>query len=85
MFYYNQSTPFIDDDIAARVNDLTFGRMLGIFEPCFAGGLLPDLAGSNRVLVSASTEGQVSWGGQMSYGNQYDDFVFHYTSGSNRK
>ncbi|MEZ5003689.1 MAG: hypothetical protein R2730_11710 [Chitinophagales bacterium] len=80
MFYYNQSTPWIDDDIATRVNNLNFGRMLGIFEPCFAGGLIKDLQGENRILISASREDQVSWGGKMSYGNQYDDFVFYFTS-----
>ncbi|MEM7103496.1 MAG: hypothetical protein AAF502_10225 [Bacteroidota bacterium] len=80
IYYYNQNSVYTDDMLADQINDLTFGRMLGIIEPCFGGGLLRDLSGPNRVLVSASTEDQVSYGGLQNYGNSYDDFVFHFTS-----
>ena len=80
MFYYNSSSVFTDDILASKVNGLSFGSFIGIFEPCYAGGLLYDLRGPNRVMMSASTENQVSWGSVSNYGNSYDIFVFYVTS-----
>lgn len=80
IFYYDQSGRIEDDELADMINDLNFGRMLAILEPCFAGGLLPDLMGPNRVMVSASREDQVSWGGYKNYGNSYDDFIYLFTA-----
>lgn len=80
IFYYNQSGRIEDDELADMINGLNFGRMLAILEPCFAGGLLPDLQGPNRVMVSASKEDQVSWGGYQNYGNSYDDFIYLFTA-----
>lgn len=80
IFYYNESTRISDDLLAERINGMTFSQFIGIFEPCFGGGLIRDLRGENRVMVSASTENQVSWGGLTNYGNSYDHFVFYLTS-----
>ncbi len=80
IFYYNESSVIRDDLLATLINGLTFDEFIGILEPCFAGGLIRDLSGTDRVIMSASTEDQVSWGGLTNYGNSYDHFVFFFTS-----
>jgi hypothetical protein len=69
-FYYDQNGAPYDDDIAAYVNALRFGKMICVMEQCFSGGFIYDLRGPNRVLVSAANEVEVSSGGAL-----YDDFL----------
>jgi len=80
IYYYNENTRIKDDLLADLVNDLAFGEFIGILEPCFGGGLIRDLSGPNRVIMSASTENEVSWGGHSNYGSSYDLFTFYFTS-----
>ena len=82
VWYYNQTQNDIwDDDIANWINSLDFKKMTAVFEQCFSGGLLRDLRGCNRILISAATEFQFSWGMGPSY--QYDTFSYHFTSALN--
>ena len=60
--YYNESKDCTDDDLKNYVNQLRFGCMIGLFGTCYSGGLIYDLRGTNRVLISAATEFQYSWG-----------------------
>jgi hypothetical protein len=82
-YYYNQTTNELwDDDLAAALNGLTVRRMVGVFEPCFSGGLLHDLRGSKRSLVSAASEFEYSWA--MGPSNTYDTFSYHFTCALNK-
>jgi uncharacterized lipoprotein YajG len=60
--YYNESKSCTDDDLRNYINQLRFGCMIGLLGPCYSGGLIYDLRGPNRVLISAATEFQYSWG-----------------------
>jgi hypothetical protein len=80
-YYYNQtSNDLWDDDFANLINSLNFNKMIGVFEQCFSGGFLRDLKGCNRILISAASEFQFSWG--MANGN-YDTFSYYFTSALN--
>jgi hypothetical protein len=60
--YYNQSQTLSDDDFAKKINSLPFVVLKGLFLQCFSGGFVHDLRGPNRVLISATTEYEYSWG-----------------------
>jgi hypothetical protein len=55
---------------------LPFKTLTGIFEQCFGGGFIQDLRGKGRVLMSAATEFQLSWG-ERPVG--YDTFSYYFT------
>jgi hypothetical protein len=59
--YYGVSDPFIDDSIAAKINRLQFADLIAIVKPCFSGGLIWDLRGANRIIITSGTEYQVTW------------------------
>lgn len=59
--YYNSSAAFIDDTIAAKINRLPMGSMILVAKPCFSGGLIWDLRGPNRVILTSGTEFQVTY------------------------
>lgn len=81
-YYYNQtSNDLWDDDFAQLINSLSFKKMIAIFEQCYSGGFLQDLRGSNRVLISAASEFQFSWGGGP--GN-HDVFSYYFTCALNK-
>ncbi|RAJ06667.1 hypothetical protein LX64_01794 [Chitinophaga skermanii] len=69
-----------DDDWESGINHLQFAKLIGVFQQSFGGGLLYDLRGLNRVLISAGNEFEASWG--PSYGN-HDMFSFHFISALN--
>ena len=82
IYYYNQSPNEIwDDDFATWLNSLNYARMVAVFEPCFSGGFLHDLKGCNRMLISAASEFEYSWGGGP--GN-HDMFSYHFTCALNK-
>ena len=74
-FYYNSGQIVYDDDMAAYVNGLSFGRMCCVMEQCFSGGMIYDLRGPNRVICAACRETEVSYGS-----SEYDDFVMLWAS-----
>lgn len=85
VFYYNQTNNTItDDSIASYLNRVVkngSNRLIAVLEPCFSGGLLRDLRGSNRVIVSAANEFEFSWGGGP--GN-HDIFSYYFTAALNK-
>ncbi|TAE61049.1 MAG: hypothetical protein EAZ89_00940 [Bacteroidetes bacterium] len=81
LFYYNTPGAISDDQLSGWINSIPFARLVAVIEPCFGGGLLRDLKGSNRVIVSASTEFEFSWALPPSY--QYNAFSYHFTAAVN--
>lgn len=73
IYYYNESVNILDDLLATKINSLTFGTGIFVLKPCFSGGLIYDLRGANRVIISSGTERQVTYGhssgnfGEMSH------------------
>lgn len=81
-YYYNQAdNTILDDAIAAKINALRFRTLIAVLEPCFSGGLLYDLRGSNRVVMSAASEFEYSWSGAP--GN-HDMFSYYFTCAINK-
>jgi len=66
-----------DAQFAAEVNKVTTLATVCIFEQCFSGGMLDDLHGPNRVLLSAARFWELSYAMGPSY--EYDEFSFHLT------
>jgi hypothetical protein len=77
IYLYNSAQDLWDDDLASYVNQLNYNKMLIILEQCFSGGFLADLRGVKRVVVSASSEYEYSYGGGP--GN-HDMFSYHFTA-----
>lgn len=73
--YYNQSQTLSDDDFAKKINSLPFVVLKGLFLQCFSGGFIHDMRGPNRVLISATTEYEYSWG-RSSY--DLDAYLTHF-------
>jgi hypothetical protein len=70
------STTMTADELAAKVDKVKAGAMVGIFTQCFSGGFVERLAAPNRVLMSASR-----WW-ESSHPNStldYDEFSYHAT------
>jgi hypothetical protein len=81
-YYYGQTVNDVwDDDFASKINSLRFLSMTAVLEPCFSGGLLYDLRGSRRILISAASEFEYSWSGAP--GN-HDIFSYHITCALNQ-
>jgi hypothetical protein len=67
------------DELAAEVNKVATPRaVLGIFEQCFSGGMVEKLAGSNRVVMSASRWWELSYAMGPDY--TYDEFSYYVTT-----
>ena len=85
VFYYNQADNKItDDSLSVNLNKIVksgTNRLIAVMEPCFSGGLLRDLRGNNRTLVSAANEFEFSWAGAP--GN-HDLFSYYFTSALNK-
>lgn len=75
IYYYNSSTTFSDDKLASKINSLKFGTGIFLLKPCFSGGLIWDLRGTNRVLIAAGTEFEVTHGHSS---NLFGDLTFHF-------
>jgi hypothetical protein len=76
-FLYNDVSDLLDDDFAQHVNSLKYDKMIIVLEPCFSGGNLADLRGKRRIIVSAASEYEFSWGGAP--GN-HDMFSYYFTA-----
>jgi len=68
----------LDDDFSDIFADLKYKRMVIVMGQCFSGGLIYDMAGSNRIIMSAAGEYEVSNG----YPN-WNIFVYHFTCAIN--
>ena len=65
-----------DDDLTTMLSKLKYGRMVIVMEPCFSGGLIHDMAGKNRIIISAAGEFEPSWGMEEL---PYDEFCYYFT------
>lgn len=65
------------EEMAAEVNKVPAGIVVGIFEQCFSGGLVERLKGPGRVVMSASRWWEYSYAMPPNY--EYDEFSFHVT------
>lgn len=74
-FYYNESSYPYDDDVKDWVDRLNFSRMICVMEQCYSGGMIYDLRGPNRIIITAANETEVSYGGA-----KFDDFVMLFAS-----
>jgi hypothetical protein len=71
LFYYNSSSRAYDDNVADWINNrLSFKSMICVMEQCYSGGMIYDLRGEDRIIMTAASEEQVSYGSAT-----YDDFV----------
>ena len=76
IYYYGQTTNDIwDDDLSNWINSMDFATMTAVLEPCFSGGLIHDLKGCNRVIISACSEFEYSWSGAP---GDHDMFSYHF-------
>jgi len=66
------------DELAAEVNKVTAKAVAGIFEQCFSGGMVEKLAGTNRVVMSASRWWELSYAMGPDY--TYDEFSYYVTA-----
>lgn len=66
------------DELAAEVNKVTAKAVAGIFEQCFSGGMVEKLAGTNRVVMSASRWWELSYA--MGPDFTYDEFSYYVTT-----
>lgn len=81
IYYYGQTSNTISDDtLAVRINSIKFTKLIAVLEPCFSGGLIRDLSGRNRIIISAASEFEYSWGGAP--GN-HDMFSYYFTCAVN--
>ena len=56
---------------------MKYHRMIIVMEQCFSGGFLRDLAGNNRIIISAATQYESSWAMGPDY--IYNEFSYHFT------
>jgi hypothetical protein len=81
VYFYNQTPIYISDDqLAGWINSIPFTSLIAVLEPCFSGGLIWDLRGTNRIVMSAANEFEYSWGF-----TNYDIFSMHFTDALNGK
>lgn len=64
---------FRDDEFATEMNKVTAKDISIVLEQCYSGGFVDDLAGQNRVIMTACASNETSCG--MGY-YTYDEFVF---------
>ena len=80
--YYNSSAKFIDDTIAAKINRLPMGNMILVCKPCFSGGIIWDLRGANRVIITSGTEFQVTY---PNLAGTFGELTYNFLSAINSK
>ena len=77
IYFYNSGTAFPDDLLATKINSLTFGSGIFLLKPCFSGGLIWDLRGPNRVIMSSGTEFQVTY---PTISGNYGELAYNFMS-----
>jgi len=65
-----------DDEFASEVSKITsYRKMIFLMNQSFAGGFCHDLAGPNRIIMTACAEKQFAW---ALHGEPMSEFVFQY-------
>lgn len=72
------NTDISDTAFAVEVNKVNTLATVVIMEQCFSGGMLDDLQGDNRVLISAARFWELSFGG-VGDAADYDEFSYYMT------
>jgi hypothetical protein len=72
-----------DDAFPNMLAGLRYDRMVILMEQCFSGGLIADMSGSNRIIMSATGEYEPSYAmGPYPY-DTYDEFSYYFTCAIN--
>ena len=80
--YYNSSEKFLDDTIAAKINRLSMASMIVVSKPCYSGGIIWDLRGANRVILTSGTEFQVTY---PNLAGTFGELTYNFLSAVNSK
>ena len=83
-FYYGErdwDNTLWDDSLKAKINTLSYNKMIALFQPCFSGGLFYDLKSPKNIILSASSEFEFSWDGGP---DDHDLFSYHFISALNK-
>jgi hypothetical protein len=68
-----------DEAFGNMFANLNYRRMIIVMEQCFSGGLIADMAGTNRIIMSAASEYEFSW----AMSSDYDEFSYYFTCAIN--
>lgn len=69
-----------DDDLTPLFTNLKYNRIVIVMEQCFSGGIIPEMAGNNRIVMSAAGEFEPSW---CLKSKTYDEFSYYFTCAIN--
>ena len=72
-----------DDSFDTIFANLKYDRMVIVMGQCFSGGLIADMAGSNRIIMSAAGEYEPSYAMDPYPYNTYDEFSYYFTCAIN--
>ena len=72
-----------DDTFQTVLANLKYDRMVIVMGQCFSGGLIADMAGSNRIIMSAAGEYEPSYAMDPYPYNTYDEFSYYFTCAIN--
>lgn len=77
IYYYGEASDISDDLLRTKITSLSFGTGIFLLKPCFSGGLVWDLRGANRVIISSGTEFQVTY---PTTAGDYGELTFNFMS-----
>ncbi len=77
IYYYGEASDISDDLLKTKINSLTFASGIFLLKPCFSGGLVYDLRGTNRVILSSGTEFQVTY---PTLSGNYGELTYNFMS-----
>jgi hypothetical protein len=77
-FYQQFNNNLWDDSLTNIFRDIHCKTFVALLEPCYSGGLIHDLRGTNRVLVSAANEYEESKGTESNDQQDTDYDLFSY-------
>jgi len=72
-----------DDAFDNMFANLEYERMVIVMEQCFSGGLISDMAGPNRIIISAAGEYQPSYAMGPYPWDTFDEFSYYFTCAIN--
>lgn len=81
--FYLWHNYIVDDELAEQVNRIpSYDTMMFVFNQCYSGGFEGDLAGANRIFISAAAYDQTSYAGLYNPvigAYEYDAFSYYLT------
>nr|MDO8113019.1 C13 family peptidase [Candidatus Sigynarchaeota archaeon] len=66
----------VPSQMAGMLNAITYHHMIIVMEQCFSGCFIPNLSGTNRVIMTAANAEESSWSCDTE--GPFDEFVFHF-------